>query len=121
MSSTAIQFSFLETVKSALIKNTWYSYGCIYKKYQHVAFLSKVDAVDFLAMFSPFDIFTAGFFFGSVLALVLVLSYIVLLKNKSFINISNFGCAFCSVIWYPIKSIFEQGDHSGLIKSCKNR
>ncbi len=119
ISSLGVQIHFLNAVKTNLVKNIWISYGCIYKQYTYVAFLSKADALDFFEVFSPFDILTACSFLGSIVTCSLILSGIILFKTKPKLSISTIMNAFRSSVFYPIKSIFEQGDQDIIIKYCK--
>ncbi|CAL8127162.1 unnamed protein product [Orchesella dallaii] len=106
MSRTGIHQTFLEVVTRRRIRNAWIPYGCVYKPYKYVAFLSKQHAVNFMSIFQPFDITTGCMLLASILSLVVVAT--CLLKMLELLDIQH--PPLTAVLLFPVKSLIEQSD-----------
>lgn len=117
MGKLAVQQTFVDTIKGSGVKNVWIPYGCIYKTYKYIAFLSKAHAVDSLSVFQPFDLLTAVLFLMSMAAVITVLLPLSIKCTKVFPNFTVTQI-LSTLISYTMKSVLEQGDVN-VIMACR--
>ncbi|CAL8085538.1 unnamed protein product [Orchesella dallaii] len=105
MSRTGIHQNFLDAV-TTMVRQAWIPYGCVYKPYKYVAFLSKKHAVSFISLFQPFDATTGYFLMAAFVGLILTT-----VGSKKFLKLLKIqNLRIVAIVWFPINSFIEQSD-----------